>query len=274
MAMALRISFSILSIALLVTCTSAYNPYRNWANFSYSGWNGPRKWGSLSPNFSECSKGKAQSPVDITMDNIIKNKRLKPLDRDYTPKNATLVNNQFNIGVHFDGKAGGITIDGKRYSLLQIHWHSPAEHRLEGKQLDAELHLVHKADDGSLAVVAVLHQLGDSDPMISKIEDKLTELSRESTSIEEAQIPLGTFDVKWMKRKTRKYYRYVGSLTTPPCKEKVIWTILGKARSISKKQLDLLKAPLGQEFKHNARPLQPLNGRKIDMYHSQESVRS
>ncbi|KAI4300479.1 hypothetical protein L6164_033855 [Bauhinia variegata] len=267
----IRISLSILFISLLITCTLAYNEHKEWANFSYSGSNGPDKWGSLSPNFSDCSKGKAQSPVDLTMANIIQNKQLKPLDRNYSPANATLVNNGFNIGVHFDGDVGGITIDGKRYSLIQMHWHSPSEHHLEGKQLDAELHLVHKADDRGLAVVAVLHHFGDSDPMISKIKDKLIELGKKKPkSDEEAHIALGTFDVKWIKRNSHKYYRYVGSLTTPPCKEKVIWTILGKVRSISKKQIDLLKAPLGEGFKNNARPLQPLNGRKIEMRYDNE----
>ncbi|CAL0321429.1 unnamed protein product [Lupinus luteus] len=62
------------------------------------------------------------------------------------------------------------------------------------------------------------------------------------------------------------YYRYVGSLTTPPCKQGITWNILGKVRTLSKKQLELLKAPLDPECKHNARPIQSLNGRKIEMY--------
>ncbi|GAU31796.1 hypothetical protein TSUD_22420 [Trifolium subterraneum] len=102
---------------------------------------------------------------------------------------------------------------------------------------EAELHLVHLTEDNSnIAVIAALYNLGDPDPIISKIEDK--------------------------------YYRYVGSLTTPPCTEGVIWNIIGKVRTLSKEQLKLLKAPLGVEFQHNARPLQQLNGRKIEMYYS------
>jgi len=68
-------------------------------NFSYIGPNGPQKWGTLSPSFAACSNGKAQSPVDLVMTDIVMNQELKSLDRNYLPTNATLVNNQFNIGV-------------------------------------------------------------------------------------------------------------------------------------------------------------------------------
>ncbi|KAK7278669.1 hypothetical protein RJT34_23704 [Clitoria ternatea] len=265
--MALWIHFSIFSIAVLVQCSSA-DYYVG--NFSYTGPNGPEKWGSLSPSFAACSNGKAQSPVDLTKTDIFLNNQLRPLDRQYQPTNATLVNNKFNIGVHFEGKVGDINIDGKIYSLRQLHWHSPAEHRANGHMHEAELHLVHLTQDNSnIAVVAVLYKLGDPDPIISQIEDKLVEMDKEvGAGRNDTQIAIGTYDVEEINRiSTHRYYRYVGSLTTPPCKEGVTWNILGKVRTLSKKQLELLKAPLGPDFKHNARPLQQLNGRKISMYH-------
>jgi len=99
------------------------------------------------------------------------------------------------------------------------------------------------------------------------MEDKLVELANlSSTDYKEAHVDLGTFSVKQIKRLSRTYYRYNGSLTTPPCKENVIWNILGKVRSLSLKQLELLKAPLTPDFQNNSRPLQPLNARKIEMY--------
>ncbi|XP_061361936.1 alpha carbonic anhydrase 1, chloroplastic-like [Gastrolobium bilobum] len=262
--MALKIHFSILSIAVLAICTSA-DLYS--VNFSYTGENGPEHWGSLSPSFAACSNGKAQSPVDLKKVDIVLNKHLKSLDEHYLPTNATLVNNIFNIGVHFEGQVGDININGKNYSLKQLHWHSPAEHRVNGFKHDAEMHLVHQTKDNDTAVVAVLYKLGDPDPIISKIEDKLIELDKETCAgYKGAPIALGTFDVKEINTRTHKYYRYVGSLTTPPCTQGVTWHILRKVRTLSKKQLELLKAPLGVGFKHNARPVQPLNGRKIEKY--------
>ncbi|WJX11511.1 carbonic anhydrase [Trifolium repens] len=266
--MALKIYFFILSLAALALCTSAY--YSNSINFSYIGPNGPDKWGSLSPNYATCSNGKIQSPVNIAYTDIVLNNELKSLDRNYVPTNATLVNNQFNIGVHFEGKVGDININGKNYSLRQLHWHVPAEHWAHGRRHEAELHLVHLTEDlSNIAVIAALYNLGDPDPIISKIEDKLNGLYfKNREGIKDAKIALGTFDVEELNKKIHRYYRYVGSLTTPPCTEGVIWNIIGKVRTLSKEQLKLLKAPLDVEFQRNARPLQQLNGRKIEMYYS------
>ena len=69
------------------------------ANFSYAGPNGPEYWGSLSPSYAACSHGKSQSPVELMKTDIVINKQLKNLNRNYLPTNATLVDNIFNIGV-------------------------------------------------------------------------------------------------------------------------------------------------------------------------------
>ncbi|XLU46933.1 alpha carbonic anhydrase 1, chloroplastic [Arachis ipaensis] len=263
--MALQIIFStIVSIALffLPLYTSA-NEYSS-VNFSYTGpHNGPEKWGSLSPLFAACSHGESQSPVNLNKSYIVFNKDLKSLDKHYIPTNATLVNNKFNIGVQFGGKVGDININGKNYSLKQLHWHSPAEHRANGRIHVAELHLVHKSEDNEIAVIAMLYKLGNPDPIISKIEDKLIELGRGHSN---TQIAIGTFYIKELNRRPHRYFRYIGSLTTPPCTEGVHWNILGKLRTISEKQLELLKGPLDPTCKINARPIQPINDRKIQMY--------
>ncbi|WVY99053.1 hypothetical protein V8G54_031204 [Vigna mungo] len=251
--MTMKLHFAIISIAALALCTSA--DYFS-VNFSYNGPNGPANWGRLSPSYAACSNGKAQSPVELIKTDIVINKDLKNIARNYLPANATLVNNEFNIGVHFEGKVGDININGKNYSLKQLHWHSPSEHKANGRIHDAELHLVHLTEDiKNIAVVAVLYRLGDPDPLISQFEEKLVELGNKK------EIAIGRFDLEEINRSSRRrYYRYVGSLTTPPCKEGVIWTILGKLRTLSTQQLNLLKAPLNPEFKHNARPLQQING--------------
>ncbi|KAJ7971562.1 Alpha carbonic anhydrase [Quillaja saponaria] len=265
--MAVRISFSFLSITLLLVSTSALDKKIEPGSFGYSGANGPERWGSLSPRFSVCSNGKSQSPVDIKKGILVQNKNLVSLVRDYKPANATLINNGFNIGIHFGGNVGGFTEGGKNYNLIQIHWHSPSEHLIDGHQAAAELHLVHQANDGSYSVIGVLYEIGNLDPLVAKVQNKLVELAKENcAATEEAHIALGTFDVKYFRRRSRKYFRYVGSLTTPPCTENITWTVLAKVRSISMQQLDLLKAPLQAAYKNNARPVQPLNERKIEAY--------
>ncbi|XP_062006539.1 alpha carbonic anhydrase 1, chloroplastic [Rosa rugosa] len=267
--MAPRISVSILMVTLLLVGSSAcFVEELKSLGFTYSGATGPQRWGSLSPYFSACN-GKKQSPLDLAKDKVIRSRNFKPLTRNYLALNATLYNNGFNIGVHFDGQiAGTLVIDGKNYNLKQLHWHSPSEHRINGVQFPAELHLVHLADDNSIAVVANLFQYGKDDIFISQIKDKLAELAEEVCRRDkDAHIPLGNIDMKEFDKRTRKYWRYVGSLSSPPCTENVIWNILGKVRYISKAQIDAIKAPLGADYKNNSRPLQPLNGRKIELFH-------
>lgn len=125
---------------------------------------GPDKWGSLDPKFKACSDGKAQSPIDLVRSKAVRNDKLKALSRDYQSARATLVNNGFNVAVsyislmalyisfshpfhertttlcvqiyvqvHFDESAGTMTVDGKNYSLLQMHWHTPSEHKMDGQ---------------------------------------------------------------------------------------------------------------------------------------------
>lgn len=235
--------------------------------FSYTGNDGPNKWGSLSPIYEPCAKGKWQSPINIEKGKVVLNKNLKPLMRNYYLTNATLFDKGYNVGVQF-GKAGVLIVDGKNYSLLQMHWHIPSEHKIDGVTYDAELHLVHKAIDGSASVVSILYKLGHADPIIAKIQRKLSELTKEVRERNAAvgEVELGTFKTQRLRKKTHKYYRYGGSLTTPPCSENVIWHILAKVRSISKEQIEALDAPLLSTCKRNFRPVQPLNGRQVELF--------
>ncbi|KAA8516723.1 hypothetical protein F0562_016771 [Nyssa sinensis] len=263
--MAARVAFFVVSIALLLINTyGGAKPI----SFSYSGATGPDKWGSLSPTCSQCSKGKSQSPINIVTNQAVL-KDLKPLKRDYHPANATLINNHFNIEMMFSENGGELILDNKKYKFMQMHWHSPSEHHIDGIRYDAELHLVHAADDGTLAVVSALYKLGTADPLLAAIQRKLGELAVKNSVINgAAEIGVGMFDLNLIKHDTpsHEYYRYHGSLTTPPCSETVIWNVLAKVRSISKEQLEALRAPLNSECKHNARPLQQLNGRRIELY--------
>ncbi|XP_076912853.1 alpha carbonic anhydrase 1, chloroplastic-like [Bidens hawaiensis] len=137
--------------------------------FTYLGPSDPSKWGSLSPAYSNCSKGKHQSPVNIVKSKCDHARNLKPLDIEYNiAVNATLVDNLYNVQITYDGNAGMLRINDKNYSLVQMHWHSPSEHRLNGLQYAAELHLVHKAIDGEISVVAILYHYGHPDPLLSK----------------------------------------------------------------------------------------------------------
>lgn len=259
----------VLTFLILFFTTCAHYVYGGGPQFAYVGPNGPRKWGSISPTYSACSNGTFQSPINIVKSKCVPGQHLKPLDIEYHfTANATLVDNLFNVAMNYDGNAGVLRLNGKNYTLIQMHWHSPSEHHLNGVRYAAELHLVHKSVDGEVTVIAVLYHYGHPDPLLTKIQSKLEQLVKAAhrSTDKQAQVALGAITTKEIRKHSRKYYRYVGSFSTPPCTEGVIWNILGKVKSISKKQVDELKAPLIWECKSNSRPVQPLHGREIELY--------
>ncbi|KAI3861336.1 hypothetical protein MKW92_022510 [Papaver armeniacum] len=235
-------------------------------NFSYSGHKGPDKWATLDPSFAMCANGKAQSPINIVKKTAVYNPKLEPLTRSYNDVNATLIDNIVNIQLLFGKGAGAINIDGKQYKLLQTHWHSPSEHTIDGIRYDVELHMVHQSADGSFAVIAVLYRFGSPDPLLTQLKGHLKKLRSE--------VKIGhlgsRFPVKLIRtadlESTDAYFRYIGSLTTPPCTENVTWTILEEVREMSKKQVASLRSVMNKENKRNARPTQPLNGRTVELY--------
>ncbi|KAK1311366.1 Bifunctional monodehydroascorbate reductase and carbonic anhydrase nectarin-3 [Acorus calamus] len=236
-------------------------------SFGYTGAIGPYHWGSLSPDYYACSTGKLQSPINIIKDNAIWNPKLEPLTRYYNSANGTLVDSGFNIQLRYDDSVGGLIIEGKNYTLKQMHWHTPSEHTIDGIRYPVELHLVHMSKDGDIAVVAILYNLGHPDPFLDQLKNPFKELTKEVCSgDEEAHVPVGLVETKSIKRNTRKYFRYMGSLTTPPCTENVTWSILGKVRELSMDQLVELRAPLELDYKNNSRPTQPLNGRHVYLF--------
>ncbi|GMH09915.1 hypothetical protein Nepgr_011756 [Nepenthes gracilis] len=135
------------------------------------------------------------------------------------------------------------------------------------KKYPAELHQVHQAADGSIAVIGILYQYGHPDPLVAEIQPHLHLLADKNCGDHaNDEIFLGKFDNELLRNWSRKYYRYPGSLTTPPCDEHVIWTVLTKVKTMSKEQVASLRAPLCPINKDNARPVQPLHGRKVQRY--------
>ncbi|KAK3226860.1 hypothetical protein Dsin_006722 [Dipteronia sinensis] len=268
-----KISFSFIVISLFLGLALAtLDEEIGSVEFSYSGSHGPSNWGQMEPAFSTCSSGKNQSPVNIKKNEIVFNNNLKPLYKRYTAAaNATLINRGHVIELQYGVDVGGMKINGKKFAFKQMHWHTPSEHLLDGQRYAAELHLVHQAEDRSAAVIAILYRYGKSpknvDPFLSKLGDGLEKLSKEKSAKNEvSQVSVGKLYTKPLTRNTRKFYRYIGSFTTPPCTENVVWTIFKKVRVISKEQVAALKAPLEAEYKENARPEQQLNSRQIELY--------
>ncbi|KAF6171506.1 hypothetical protein GIB67_018030 [Kingdonia uniflora] len=80
------------------------------------------------------------------------------------------------------------------------------------------------------------------------------------------EVNIGVIDPRHIKMGGRNYYQYIGSLTVPPCTEGVIWTMNIRVSTISKEQMNLMRAAVHDNSEQNARPLQPLNGRDVHLY--------
>jgi len=220
------------------------------AAWSYEGSRGPGNWGRLSSAFRLCGLGTMQSPLNIA-DAVPAHG--DPIVFDYGPAPLNIVNNGHTVQVNY-APGSGITVSGRRYELLQFHFHAPSEHTIAGKSFAMEMHLVHKSKDGMLAVIGVLIERGGNHAAFDSLLAHLPNTPSEVQRIEHI-----TIDADDLLPSARSTYRYDGSLTTPPCSEGVKWLVLTTPIELSEVQLTAFTAIVHA----NNRPVQPLNGRKL-----------
>ncbi|GLJ47577.1 hypothetical protein SUGI_1004670 [Cryptomeria japonica] len=232
--------------------------------FDYSGARGPSHWGDLKEEWKTCGHGRHQSPIDIVERNVEIYPNLGQLHKSYKAANASLKNRGHDIMVRWAEGAGTIHVDGTNFTLLQCHWHSPAEHTIHGRRYPLEIHLVHQTDDNRTVVIGILYEYGRQDPFLSELMDQISALSHHMEA--GAEETLGIIDPKHIKLGSRKYYRYTGSLTTPPCTEGVIWIIVDKVRTVSRDQVRKLAMAVHDGLGKNSRPTQLENGRVVELY--------
>ncbi|XP_078180232.1 alpha carbonic anhydrase 7-like [Carex rostrata] len=255
-----------LTISLLLSIPLASSQeVEDEIEFSYQSGaeNGPEHWGEINVNWTKCGTGHQQSPIDLLNERVQVNPYLGRLHRSYRPANATMKNRGHDVELKWNEDAGSIQIDGDQYNLTQLHWHAPSEHTINGKRFAMEMHMVHLTPDGKkIAVIGFLYEYGHPDPLLNELEPYIKEISNEKHEEEW----VGIIDPRKIKLGSRKYYRYMGSLTVPPCTEGVVWTIVKKIRTVTRDQVHLLKDAVHEEAQNNARPTQSIYDRMISMY--------
>jgi len=217
--------------------------------WTYDGDGGPGSWGKLKPDFAKCASGTRQSPIDIR-DGIQVN--LDPIQFDYKPTTFRVIDNGHTVQVNV-APGNFIEVNGKRFELLEFHFHRPSEERIQGKQFDMAVHLVHKDAEGRLALVAVLLERGGAHSIVQTVWNNLP---LEKGEEQAARVPL---DLTQLLPAERSYYTYMGSLTTPPCSEGVLWLVMKKPVPIAQEQIGIF----ARLYPMNARPVQPASGRMI-----------
>ncbi|KAL0383508.1 UNVERIFIED_CONTAM: Alpha carbonic anhydrase 4 [Sesamum calycinum] len=253
--------------SLFITLNAHDDEVEDESPFTYD-WNsdkGPGNWGNLDRNWKACGVGKIQSPIDLNDDRVSILHTLGNLKRTYKPAPAVIKNRGHDIMVAWEGDAGGVVINGTEFKLLQSHWHTPSEHTVDGKRFKMEIHMVHKNSHGQICVVGILYKLGRPDAFLAKdvFPHTASRARQNSWSSRKARGVCRSLDVKFG---SRKYYRYIGSLTVPPCTEGVLWTILKKVRTVSLEQIRALRDAVHDGFEENARPIQQSDDITVYMY--------
>jgi len=217
----------------------------NASEWGYHGEHGPEFWGKVS---ATCAQGKNQSPIDISG---VTKAQLKALKFDYSGQAISVTNNGHTLQAAIS-ESNTLLVDGKAFELKQFHFHTPSENHVDGKSYPLEAHYVHSDEAGHLAVVALFFKLGEANPDL----ERLLAVAPKS----EAKAGLvKPFDVAALLPKEKQYYRFNGSLTTPPCSEAVRWLVLKQPLTISPSQVKQFEQLMG----HNNRPVQPINARIV-----------
>ncbi|MCY7314275.1 MAG: carbonic anhydrase family protein [Rubrivivax sp.] len=225
---------------------AAGNSQAAWA---YQGAAGPQTWGGLKPEFNLCGNGQRQSPIDIRGGLAVD---LDPINFDYQAARFGVIDNGYTVQANI-APGSSIELGGKRFELVQFHFHRPSEERIDGRQFEMSLHLVHKDAQGRLAVVAVLLDKGPPQPAVQRVWNNLPLEKGEDLA---ARLPL---DLAALLPTDRRYFTYMGSMTTPPCSEGVQWVVMRQPVTMSLEQIELF----ARIYPMNARPLQQAAGRRI-----------
>jgi len=246
-----------------------------------------------------CKSGESQSPINLTESNLIQDTELtlkfqKDGGRIYGATGGKSIGGHaLKLLVVDDAEV--LMLDGEEYHLLQFHLHTGSEHRVNNKQYAMEAHYVHTidnedkgADEVQYAVISLLFELTeDTDhPSVNAI-NKMLDLfnfqeDQESNWAQEQDYLMGNYTkhfkdedefgtdaeifsaeslIELLQHKDR-YWKYSGSLTTPPCTETVTWLVMMEPLAITQAQVSSIVALSGTA--DNFRPTQPLNGRHVD----------
>lgn len=229
------------------TPTASEQEDEHEVHWGYDGETGAGNWAELSDGFAICEAGAEQSPIDIESAAAAMEDIAGPV-LDWQTGDIEIINNGHTIQANVP-EGSTSEFDDKAYHLLQFHWHRPSEHTVDGDPFAMELHFVHADASGNLAVLGVLIEEGDGNPLYDALWEQ-------QPADGESRILEGV-DFSQLLPDDLSTYVYAGSLTTPPCSEGVAWNVLRDLASVSTEQVEAFL------YDGNARPVQPVNDRVV-----------
>lgn len=220
--------------------------------WSYQGETGPQAWGQLHPAFSACDKGEQQSPIHITAQDTASGpaETLQPGPQTF---GGTINHTGDAIELEVE-HANTLALRGTSWQLMRVQFHHPAEERIHFQKFPMSTDLVYRGAQGQIAVLSVPMQLGTANNFIHKIWTHMPLGPQDRVRLAEPELRL-----RDLLPPDLRYYMYLGSLTSPPCTEGVLRLVLQTPATVSRDQWQLLT----RMTPPNARPTQPLHGRRV-----------
>ncbi len=241
------------TVISLVAATALAAPAVAATDWTYTGDTGADRWGQLHQDFELCERGIMQSPIDLGQANATGEVEV---DVMWQPGLQSLVHNGHTLQANF-APGSAMMSGGKTFNLVQVHFHTPSEHTVDGEHYPLTAHFVHASDAGELAVLGVMFEEGAANAELQKLIDAAPPAHTETMDFDAAgfnpaaMLPGDAEDIA--------VYRYMGSLTTPPCSEGVNWHVIPAPVSASAEQIAAMETAMGM----TARPVQLLNGRLL-----------
>jgi carbonic anhydrase len=246
--------FSVLTLLIAGGCDSSDTPVGGGDDPVEPEWDyvnkGPDRWANIDPAWAICDSGQRQSPIDIS---VAVEPDIGNWAFNYEQSRLKMQNDSKTVHLFTDG-ASAMILDGQSYDLTEIHFHTTSEHTISGATFPGEVHLVHEGPNGEVAYVAVLVQAAAENKALTDI---LAEIPDEPG--EEIDVFGFFYDPSVFLPDVHTFFRYDGSLSTPPCTENVTWVVMQNSLAMSSAQILGLRSVMGLNF----RPTQPVNGRTI-----------
>lgn len=220
---------------------------RKWG---YYGEEGPAFWGDLDQSFQICKEGYHQSPIDLKKPILAK---LPDFSTHYVPSTALADDAGYTLRVDMKSASNHLELEGQNFDLIEFHFHQPAEHPIDGKVYPLELHFVNMSESGDAVALGVFYEVGAESPALNVL---LPAFKASKEGKKQIEVQINPNDLQPQKA---SFYRYEGSLTTPPCREGLVWLVHQKPMTLSAEQLAMFKTLMIE----NARPVQKMHSRML-----------